>query len=154
MQQPQKRRFRIGFTGSRKGLTADHQEAVRRQLTELIEEHRDDELEAHHGDAIGADAQFHAACQQLEIPVVIHPSKDHKDRAYCPGAKVTHPPVEFANQSAAIVNLCQILIAAPDGFKERWRGSGTWMTIRAARKAEKTIVLCYPDGVRETKVEE
>lgn len=73
MQQAQNKRFRIGFTGSRKGMTEDRQEAVRLPLSELIEEHPNDELQAHHGDAIGADAQFHAACQQLKLPVVIHP---------------------------------------------------------------------------------
>ena len=124
------------------------------QLRELVEEHRNEVLEAHHGDSVGADAQFHAACQELGIPVVIHPSKDQKDRAHCQGAKVTHPPVEFAEQSVSIVHLCQFLLAAPNGFREKRRGSGTWMTVRAARKAQKTIVFCYPDGSRETEVEE
>jgi len=154
MAQAEKTRFRIGFTGSRKGMTEDQQEAVRLQLKELVEEHSDKQLQAHHGDAIGADAQFHVACQQLKLPVVIHPSTDEKDRAFCEGAHVTNLPVEFAEQTSAIVNLCQILLAAPDGYKEKKRGSGTWMTIRAARKAEKTIVLCYPDGSRETEEEE
>ncbi len=154
MAEPIKRRFRIGFTGSRKGLTTDQQEALRQQLRELLEEHREEEIEGHHGDAIGADAQFHALCQELSVPVVIHPSRNQSERAFCPGAKVTHPAREFRDQSEAIVNVCQVLIAAPDGFKERVRGSGTWMTVRAARRAEKTIVFCYPDGTRETEVED
>ena len=114
-----------------------------KELCELLEERRAEDVEAHHGDSVGADAQFHAVCQQLGIPVVIHPSRDQSDRAHCLGAKVTHTPVEFAEQSAAIVNLCQIFIAAPDGFKERWRRSGTWMTIRAARKAESPHTRWY-----------
>lgn len=154
MPHAEKTRFRIGFTGSRKGMTEDQQEAIRLQLSELIEEHPDEELQAHHGDAIGSDAQFHAACQRLKLPVVIHPSTDQKERAFCEGAKVTNEPVEFAEQTSALVNLCQILLAAPDGFKERWRGSGTWMTIRAARKSGMTIVICYPNGTRETEAEE
>ena len=154
MPQTEKTRFRIGFTGSRKGMTDDQQEAVRLQLSELIEEHQNEELQAHHGDAIGADAQFHVACQRLKLPVIIHPSTDQRERAFCEGAKFTYEPVEFAKQTSAIVNLCQILLAAPDGYKERWRGSGTWMTIRAARNAGITIVFCYPDGSRETEEED
>lgn len=149
-----RQRFRIGFTGSRKGMTADQQTAIREELRELMSEHLDDEVEAHHGDSVGADAQFHTICRDLGIAIIVHPSIDQKDRAFCEGAKSEHPPREFRDQSDSIVRLCEILIAVPDGFREKVRGSGTWMTVRRAMTAKKTIVLCYPDGSRETEVED
>jgi hypothetical protein len=30
-----------------------------------------------------------------------------------------------------------------------FRGSGTWMTIRRARKSKKDLLLIYPDGSRQ-----
>ena len=135
-------------------MTADQQTALREELRELLDVHQNDDVEAHHGDSIGADAEFHAICQELGITIVIHHSRDQRERAFCQGAKVEYPPEEFSEQSQSIVSVCEILIAAPDGFREKVRGSGTWMTVRKGRKAEKTVVFCYPDGHRETEVEE
>lgn len=146
--------FLLGFTGSRTGMTDDQQAAVRQELQKVLDEHQSEALEAHHGDAIGADTQFHAICQEVNIPVVIHPSQDQKDRAFCEGAKAERPPQNFRQQSESIVNSSDILIAAPNGFREQLRGSGTWMTVRIARKAEKTCVICFPDGARKTEVED
>jgi len=153
MDQP-KQHFRLGFTGSRKGMTDDQESALRQELRDLLDEYGTEALEAHHGDAIGADSQFHTICQELNIPVVIHPSKDQKDRAFCEGARAERLPQKFRQQSESIVNSSDVLIAAPDGFHERLRGSGTWMTVRIARTAEKTRVICFPDGKRETEVED
>lgn len=154
MEPATKQRFRIGFTGSRKGMTGDQQAALAKELRELQDKHREEDVEAHHGDAVGADAQFHAICQGLRIPIIVFPSKDQRDRAFCTGAKAEHPPQKFREQSEAIVRFCDLLIAAPDGFRERLRGSGTWMTVRIARKAQKTCVFCYPDGVLEIEIED
>jgi hypothetical protein len=134
-------------------MTADQQATLTKELREMLAEHRDEEFLGHHGDAKGADAQFHAICQNLGISLVIHPSRDQKDRAFCQGAMAEQPPAEFRQQSEAIVSATEILIATPDGFREKLR-SGTWMTVRVARKAQKTIVFCYPDGVRETEIED
>jgi len=34
----------------------------------------------------------------------------------------------------------------PKGKVEEWRGSGTWATIRYARKVGKPVTIIYPDG--------
>lgn len=44
-----------------------------------------------------------------------------------------------------IVNESDILIAAPNSFKELL-GSGTWATVRYARKNNKKIYIIYLDG--------
>jgi hypothetical protein len=148
------RRFRIGFTGTRKELTPQQHEALERELCDLKQRYADKQLQAHHGDTIGADAAFHRMCQQLQIEVVIHLATDQSDRAYCQGAMDTLAPVDFSDQSDAIVKCTQLLVAAPDGFKEKVRGSGTWMTVRRARKAQRSIVFIYPDGVRVAEIED
>lgn len=138
--------FRIGFTGSRKGMTESQTAAIHNQIQELNRKHTEERLEAHHGDALGADTQFHAICQEVGVAVVIHPSVDTTDRAFNEGAREERPPQKFRQQSRSIVDSCDVLLAAPDGLKERLRGSGTWMTVRVARKAKRSIVLCFPDG--------
>jgi hypothetical protein len=45
-----------------------------------------------------------------------------------------------------IVTDCDVLIACPKAMQEEQRGSGTWMTIRYARKVEKRYVVIYPSG--------
>ena len=154
MTTPLQPRFRIGFTGTRKGLTPDQVAALSLELKEQLEKHPGHEIQVHHGDAIGADQQFHDACRVMGFRIVIHPATNQRERAFCKGATDVRPPTDFASQSDAILTATQLLIAAPDGMKERARGSGTWMTVRKARKAGKTIVICYPDGSRNTEVEE
>lgn len=127
-------------------MTENQIAAVHNQIQASIREHTEARLEAHHGDALGADTQFHAICQEVSVAVVIHPSLDTTDRAFNEGAQEERPPQKFRQQSRSIVDSCDVLLAVPDGFKERLRGSGTWMTVRVARKAEKHIILCFPDG--------
>jgi hypothetical protein len=59
---------RVGFTGTSCGMTEFQREAVAAALREV-----GDVGEAHHGDCLGADAEFHALCGELGTPVVIHP---------------------------------------------------------------------------------
>lgn len=144
-------RFRMGFSGTRKGLTAQQAAAVRAELREQLQQQPNKEPQAHHGDAVGSDAEFHALCLEHQIRVVLHPPLTDRERAFCAGAADERPRADFSEQSDAIVNATEILIACPDGMKEKARGSGTWMTVRRARKAGRTIVFCWPDGSRKTE---
>ena len=148
---PPQPRFRIGFSGTRKGLSPQQATALRAELQEQLRKQPDKEPEAHHGDAIGADAEFHALCLELKIRVVLHPPLTDRERALCAGAADVRARADFSEQSDAIVNATEVLLACPDGMKEKARGSGTWTTVRRARKAGKTIVICYPDGSRKTE---
>jgi hypothetical protein len=44
-----------------------------------------------------------------------------------------------------IVGACLTLIGCPGGSTEE-RQTGTWATIRHARRLRRTVVLVYPDG--------
>ncbi len=56
--------MKVGFTGTRKGMTEFQKTEVRRLLTEYM--HGRD-MEAHHGDCIGADTDFHNICIDMCI---------------------------------------------------------------------------------------
>ena len=131
--------MRIGFTGTRKGISDDQREAVTELLQSLSPS------EAHHGDCIGADAEFHTLCLELNIPIVIHPPNSDKARAFCDGAADTRDPKPHLDRNHDIVDACDILIACPDSPIER-RRSGTWATIRYARKTGKRVEVIPGDS--------
>jgi hypothetical protein len=137
--------MRLGFSGSQRGMAEAQEEFFRfalRRLRKLPEGVQ----EFHHGDAIGADAQADRACRELAIPVVIHPPAITTKRAFCqrPGDLV-HPPQPYLERNHAIVDSCELLIACPGEAFEVLR-SGTWATIRYARKIGRRRLLIFPDG--------
>lgn len=146
--------MKIGFTGTRKGLTAWQKE----QLVCLLAMIDMDKaiIEFHHGECAGADWDAHQIIRK-HYPLVlihVHPPTDetHVASVY---ADTRSNPKEYLERDRDIVNCTDILIACPDGFKER-RRSGTWYTARHARKKMKDVVYLYPsheDAKRERKGE-
>ena len=130
----------VGFTGTRTGMTEEQKNTVS-NLLGLIEPN-----EVHHGDCIGADAQFHELAMSMGIRVVIHPASGvGEQRAYCSGSYFTHdarPPLE---RNKDIVDACTDMIATPVAHKEVLR-SGTWATIRYARKQGVSLNIVLPDS--------
>jgi hypothetical protein len=135
--------MRVGFTGTSRGMTEAQRLAVAAVLRGLTG------VEAgHHGDCVGADAEFHALCAELHITVVIHPPADPKKRAWCQGSRL-EPEKPHPDRNHDIVNATDILVAAPaEPAGERLR-SGTWATVRYARKRGRPIVIVRPDGTRQ-----
>jgi hypothetical protein len=141
----------IGFTGTREG-TATEQRAA---LQKLLRERKPTEV--HHGDCDGADEQFHSDSIDLGVPkIVIHPGHNYQGlfptRSYCdqhtPGdgkSEITVLPAKpYLVRDRDIVMATELLIACPQG-QEKLR-SGTWTTVRAARKANRPIIIIFPDG--------
>lgn len=122
----------LGFTGTRRGMSSAQVERV----CELL----DDDLGLngfilHHGDCVGADAEFHAICRTPRggpVTVIVHPST-HPLRAYCNGDAIlaAQPPLV---RNAAIIAASQVMVAAPYEDEPQPRG-GTWRTIGMARRA-------------------
>ncbi len=135
----------VGFTGTRFGASEVQLAAMRRVLGELVDRSRDAEgFVAHHGDCIGADAQFHALARELRWRVVIHPPVDDADRARCVGDE-SRDPLTHMKRNKAIVTEVSFMLAAPYDMTEQEHG-GTWKTIRMARKAKRPLVIAFPDG--------
>jgi len=133
----------LAFTGSRSGLTP-HQAAALEALLESLEG-----LTAlHHGCCLGADedcalllAQINPSVLQVGHPCNLLAQVSQQALAVCRQVLPVRPPL---NRNHDLVDAAQLLIACPDG-PERLH-SGTWATVRHARKQGKPIHLLWPDG--------
>jgi hypothetical protein len=127
----------IGFTGSRQGMTKAQQNALRSLLFSASGR-------LHHGDSVGADEQAHDIAASLDRKIVIHPSTLLYQRAY-KVAKDIRLQKKPLIRNRDIVRETSALIAAPAESIEQLR-SGTWSTVRHARKLKRPIVIIHPDG--------
>lgn len=134
--------MRIGFSGTRRGMSPAQMATVRELLTRL------QPTEVHHGDCVGADAHFHNIVRSLyepEVcPIVIHPGPDGPLRAHKDGDEVLPEKNHFA-RNRDIVRGCGVLIATPAEAGWQPRG-GTWYTIDFAAKVGRRRFIVSPDG--------
>jgi hypothetical protein len=132
----------IGYTGTRQGMTIQQVEVIRVFFsTNSIEE-------AHHGDCIGGDEEFHNICKEYGVPIVIHPPDDDRLRAFCQGAMRVEEPKPFLVRNQCIVNASDLLLATPkEEFEpDPMRGQGTWSTVRYARRTSRLFRIIWPEG--------
>lgn len=114
--------IRIGFTGTREGMSEAQKEQLGYVLSILWPSIPSSFI---HGNAIGADQQ--AASIVTSCPWGL------SERAIPAGDN----PLA---RNRKIVAECDILIAAPRHDKEELR-SGTWATVRYARQAKKPVIM-------------
>lgn len=128
----------VGFTGTRQGMTYKQFSA----FIDLIACLHPDEF--HHGDCVGADEQagnFVAA--DTATHVVIHPPQEiGKNRAWCVGHEF-RDPLPYLARNHKIVDETDLLIATPKTRGEELR-SGTWATIRYARRKGRPVRILFP----------
>lgn len=138
----------VGFTGTRHGMTAAQRCEVDKWLSTR-------ELRVgHHGDCVGADAQFHDLLVKRDIPIVIHPPDNDKARAFCSTGNIIEvkEPLPYLARNRVIVKSAVFMLATPsEGYEpEPARGQGTWSTVRFARgfpSAQRPeIVIFWPNG--------
>lgn len=127
--------MRIGFTGTRKGMSQTQKDNFGWMLAVYVhaDAHVDQGMQTqlHHGAAQGADRQA-AAIAKLHLQNWIQNIKVHPAGA------------DPLRRNRDIVAACDILIAAPETDKEELR-SGTWATVRYAR-AKGIPVVMLPRG--------
>lgn len=128
----------VGFTGTRHTLVSEQRLALQKLLEKL------EVTELHHGDCVGADAVAHTVAKNLLIPVVLHPPLDPKMRSFCSGAIRVMPLRNFIKRNQVIVDTCELLVACVVGA-EIVR-SGTWSTVRYARRRSKPVAIIWRDG--------
>ena len=138
--------MKVGFTGTRDGMTDEQRRAfIRWVKTAGV-------TEFHYGVCIGAD-------EDAWDVMVSGP-----DLGFTRPRTVAHPPsnlvlasqstmmfddeirptVPYAVRNQNIVDASELLLATPK--QEEELRSGTWLTIRYARKKKKPIVIFWPDG--------
>jgi hypothetical protein len=131
--------FNIGFTGTHYGMSNDQ----KREFEEIIAQYSAANIVMfHHGDCIGADADADAIARAHGCHITIHPPIDESKRAFCHqrGASIIRPPYKYLDRNLHIVKDSTMLIATPGQDREMLR-SGTWATIRAARRHKKPVLI-------------
>jgi len=133
----------IGFTGTRKGLTA-YQKDVIDKMFWVWSRLEPQEIKFHHGGCVGADAQAHLIATKYGMTTVIHPPTNDKHQAYVVPDELRDPK-PYLDRNHDIVDDSDLLIACPKSEVEI-RRSGTWATVRYARKVDKRLMIIPPEG--------
>lgn len=132
-----------GFTGTRYETTGNQHES----LCNWLRENKPTEL--HHGCCTGADEEVVIATQAIlpQCSIIGHPPVNTRSvsREAVQGSHSTRNPKPYLDRNKDIVACSDVLLACPKGDEE-FSGSGTWATIRAARRTRKPIVIFWPDG--------
>lgn len=137
------KRFDLGFTGNRNGMTYPQQLRLRSAFSQLTEFSPDTTWVLHHGLCVGSDAQAHMLAECDGWLTVGHPPSDESRMADL----VTtwrKPAKPYLVRNAEIVEEVVALFAAPDRLDQH--RSGTWSTILLAVRSEIPVVLFWPDG--------
>lgn len=141
----------LGFTGTRKGLTAE-QLAVFNETLAVFNEtvgRAIAPLEAfHHGSCVGADVEAAMAVAAIfpTTRIIAHPGRvDDLWNGVSYVDHVTLPAKPPLARNRDIVEACDLLLACPYWMFERQRG-GTWYTVRFARRMGKRVSIIWPDG--------
>lgn len=129
--------LRVGFTGTQRGMTRSQRFLIYNLLTSHYGEF-------HHGDCIGSDAQAHDLAAEVGFQVIIHPPENPAKRAWKKSRQIL-PPRPYLDRNHDIVDSSAILLATPGEMHQEQR-SGTWATIRYARKSNKKTIILFPDG--------
>lgn len=131
--------LRIGFTGTRHGMSVVQKE----EFKKLVDSK--DFQEFHHGMCEGSDEQAHHMIDEdtRKIKIIGHPPVFTGSLVSVP-CNILMKPDTYLKRNRNIVDASDVLIATPD-TKERMR-SGTWSTVRYARKKEKRIYIIHKNG--------
>ncbi len=134
----------VGFTGTRELLAEPQYQALLAVLIEL----EPDEL--HQGCCVNGD-EAATVIASFELPrrpwIVAHPPTDTKlvSAASLMFSDEKRKPLPYLARNRAIVDATSILVACPKG-PEEMQGSGTWATIRYARRLGRATKIIWPNG--------
>jgi hypothetical protein len=113
-------------------------------VTEFLKNQRPRVL---HGAARGVDSECHDIARWFALPIWVHPGSVKSNLANLDMTSplcCVEPPAPPLVRNMTMVNRAHLVIAVPRG-EEQLR-SGTWATIRYARKQGKHLVIVYPSG--------
>lgn len=135
--------MKVGFTGTRDGMTDAQYVSFRQWFADS------GATEFHHGCCSGADAVAGVRVYDSYpfVRVVGHPSdlKAMTETEAVAKCHELHGPKPPLDRNRDIVDACEVLVACPKSRTEE-RRSGTWATIRYARRQKRRIVFVWPDG--------
>lgn len=140
---------KVGFTGTSKGASEYQLRGLEERLKELKEDGFD---EFHHGLCIGADEQAAEIAKKLGYRIVAHPgfSKKNPDsllyRSEFTGNDEVLTAKPHIDRDHDIVDSVAHMLATPLQREEQTR-SGTWTTVRYARKQNRPTDVILPPFV-------
>lgn len=133
----------LGFTGAREGITEQQRTVVSKLLIWLPVE------TVVHGDCVGADHTFDVMAWSCGLHRILFPSNLEALRAHGEklgsGSFSLNEPQNPLIRNKSIIDNCTHLLACPEKIEEEKR-SGTWSTIRNARKSKRKCMIIFPDG--------
>jgi len=138
--------MKIGFTGTREGMTKAQSIQIRQLLEYFMQQGF---TEAHDGVCIGSDIDFHNLAMVQGYKTVGHPGLNKSGKRLTRDKAIYDimlPKKPFIQRNHRIVDICDILIATPRSYEEELR-SGTWATTRYARKTGKPTFIVFPGGI-------
>jgi len=146
---------KFGFTGTRELPTRAALESFALKLCDLADEAFTEaegindgiarRVEWHYGMCVGADMLAAELADSAGFWLVGHPPTNRKLIALRPKPHDQMPPLPYLERNKAIVQNAQALIAMPRTTDEELR-SGTWSTIRYARRIKRPVLIVRPDG--------
>ena len=143
----------VAFTGTQVGWSAKQYDAVSDWVWALTT--GDPTLyRLHHGDCVGADANMHELCFEMGWQIMVHPPVDPKKRAFVHNTRFWEPErcemlpeKPYLERNHDMVDVGGVLYATPKEKEEQLR-SGTWATVRYAKKVHVPTILFYRDGTQ------
>lgn len=131
----------LTFTGTRKGMNQQQVGQVMNILSSLKE------LPVlFHGACHGADRQAHRLINNRRELFPSNLEQYAWAMSVLRENDTIHGIQNPIQRNRKMVNRSQLVIAAPSGFVDIPRGSGTWATIRYTFKKKLPICVCWPDG--------
>lgn len=100
----------LGFTGTQRGMTIPQIRSVGR-ITIYLQPKR-----AHHGDCVGADAQFAVIARMAGATIVGHPPIKDGKRAFFPSDEEWDPK-DFLVRNQDIVDVSDLMLGTPQGLR-------------------------------------
>ena len=144
--------WRIGITGTREGLTREQRDALADHLRRWLLFSIQGVPEFHHGGATGADRHAHNVVREVygvTARVVVHPASDLPEPPTdWTDADELRPAYPALVRNRRIVDATAgngMLLAFPRTRREEQR-SGTWDTVRAARRRNLAVLYFWPDA--------
>ena len=136
----------IGFTGTRhaKYIIADRIKKLKEVLQELFKDNNSRFL--HHGGCYGGDVNAHIIGKYLGYKIIRHPPLIKKYMAINihlieQNGDRDMSPAAYLERNKHIVNSVSLLIAMPKDISKLEIRSGTWATIRYAKKKKTPIIF-------------
>ena len=134
--------FIVGVTGAERGMN-DRQALNFWWLLSVLKP-----AGLRHGDCVGVDVQAAHLADSLDIPTFSHPGfspkypEDSRFRAFHKSTTI-YEPKTFLERDEDIASKCSVLVACPAEPEEVLR-SGTWATVRYARKYNTPRIILLP----------